>query len=74
MKKVTLKKEKRKILSNIFSAKVVDFDLFLVFKFQESWLNQIKEMQLHCDQGLQFNHWTPGYGVQHLGISEQGFR
>ncbi|XP_044460752.1 uncharacterized protein LOC123192315 [Mangifera indica] len=40
----------------------------------ESWLNQIKEMQLHCDQGLQFNHWTPGYGVQHLGISEQGFR
>ncbi|KAJ0103464.1 hypothetical protein Patl1_06762 [Pistacia atlantica] len=40
----------------------------------ETWLNQVKEMQVHCDQGLQFNHWTPGYGFQHLGISEHDFR
>ncbi|GMI90494.1 hypothetical protein like AT5G05240 [Hibiscus trionum] len=28
----------------------------------ESWFNQIKEMQLHCDKGLQHMHWNVLYG------------
>lgn len=39
----------------------------------ESWFNQVKEMQLHCDQGLQYIHINAGYGFQHPGISEHDF-
>ncbi|CAN1240072.1 hypothetical protein LINGRAPRIM_LOCUS2593 [Linum grandiflorum] len=30
----------------------------------ESWLNQLKEMQLHCDQGLQHFQWNAIVGFQ----------
>ncbi|PQQ05919.1 uncharacterized protein Pyn_21552 [Prunus yedoensis var. nudiflora] len=36
----------------------------------ESWLNQVKEMQLHCDQGLQIVQWNTASGIQQLGTSE----
>ncbi|XP_030932510.1 uncharacterized protein LOC115958249 isoform X1 [Quercus lobata] len=36
----------------------------------ESWLNQVKEMQLHCDQGLQHVHWNVPFGLKLLGASE----
>lgn len=44
------------------------------FDFQESWLNQVKEMQLHCEQGLQHIHWNTPFGVQALGTSDGDFR
>ncbi|KAL5733027.1 hypothetical protein ACOSQ2_032719 [Xanthoceras sorbifolium] len=40
----------------------------------ESWLNQVREMQQHCDQGLQYVHWNSGYGFQNPGSSENDFR
>lgn len=33
----------------------------------ESWLNQVKEKQLLCDQGLQHVNWSATYGLQQLG-------
>ncbi|EEF41591.1 uncharacterized protein LOC8288967 isoform X2 [Ricinus communis] len=36
----------------------------------ESWLNQVKEMQLHCDQGLQNFLWNPMFGFQQQETSE----
>ncbi|KAI5346710.1 PREDICTED: conserved (UCP030365) [Prunus dulcis] len=36
----------------------------------ESWSNQVKEMQLHCDQGLQIVQWNTASGSQQLGTSE----
>ncbi|GMN41147.1 hypothetical protein TIFTF001_010378 [Ficus carica] len=43
-------------------------------KHLESWLNQVKEMQLHCEQGLQHIHWNTPFGVQALGTSDGDFR
>ncbi|XP_022764417.1 uncharacterized protein LOC111309680 isoform X2 [Durio zibethinus] len=40
----------------------------------ESWLNQIKGMQLHCDQGLQHMHWNVLYGLPQLGAAENDIR
>ncbi|KAM1406914.1 hypothetical protein ACFXTH_001536 [Malus domestica] len=40
----------------------------------ESWSNQVKEMQLHCDQGLQLVQWNAAPGIQHFGTSENGAR
>ncbi|XVF00348.1 hypothetical protein REPUB_Repub03eG0277500 [Reevesia pubescens] len=40
----------------------------------ESWLNQIKGMQLHCDQGLQHMHWNVLYSLPPLGASENNIR
>ncbi|WJX10042.1 hypothetical protein P8452_00811 [Trifolium repens] len=40
----------------------------------ESWLNQIKEKQLLCDQGLQHVNWSKAYGLQQLGTSENHSR
>ncbi|XP_024026040.1 uncharacterized protein LOC21394511 isoform X2 [Morus notabilis] len=40
----------------------------------ESWLNQVKEMQMHCEQGLQHMHWNTPFGIQHLGTSDSDFR
>ncbi|PON34953.1 cation-transporting ATPase [Parasponia andersonii] len=40
----------------------------------ESWLNQVKEMQVHCDQGLQHTHWNTGYGVQQVGTLDSELR
>ncbi|XVF24343.1 hypothetical protein REPUB_Repub13aG0119700 [Reevesia pubescens] len=40
----------------------------------ESWLNQIKGMQLHCDQGLQHMHWNVLYSLPQLGASENNIR
>lgn len=34
----------------------------------ESWLNQVNEMMLHCDQGLQHVHWNTIFEMQHMGI------
>ncbi|GLT88525.1 hypothetical protein SLE2022_065460 [Rubroshorea leprosula] len=35
----------------------------------ESWSYQVKEMQLHCDQGLNHIHGNMIYGLQQLGAS-----
>ncbi|KAJ7959533.1 Cation-transporting ATPase [Quillaja saponaria] len=35
----------------------------------ESWLNQVKEKQLQCDQGLQHVHWNTAYGLQQQATS-----
>ncbi|XP_045808716.1 uncharacterized protein LOC123902923 [Trifolium pratense] len=40
----------------------------------ESWLNQIKQKQLLCDQGLQHVNWSKAYGLQQLGTSENHSR
>ncbi|KAF8394820.1 hypothetical protein HHK36_018756 [Tetracentron sinense] len=40
----------------------------------ESWLNEIKEMQLHCEQGLQCVNWNAAHGLEQLGISGNDFR
>ncbi|XVE91004.1 hypothetical protein DITRI_Ditri20bG0121000 [Diplodiscus trichospermus] len=40
----------------------------------ESWLNQIKGMQLHCDQGLQRTHWNMLHSLPQLGGSENNIR
>ncbi|KAF1883680.1 hypothetical protein Lal_00012597 [Lupinus albus] len=32
-----------------------------------SWLNQVKEKQLLCDQGLHHVNWSMAYGLQQLG-------
>ncbi|XP_038995746.1 uncharacterized protein LOC120120067 [Hibiscus syriacus] len=40
----------------------------------EIWSNQIKGMQLHCDQGLQHMHWNLPYGLPQLGASENNIR
>ncbi|XP_039070826.1 uncharacterized protein LOC120217869 [Hibiscus syriacus] len=40
----------------------------------EIWSNQIKGMQLHCDQGLQHIHWNLLYGLPQLGASENNIR
>ncbi|KAI4306553.1 hypothetical protein L6164_029822 [Bauhinia variegata] len=40
----------------------------------ESWLNQVKEKQLLCDQGLQHINWNAAYGLQPLGASENESR
>ncbi|GAV67799.1 hypothetical protein CFOL_v3_11303 [Cephalotus follicularis] len=39
----------------------------------ESWLNKVKEMQLHCDQGLKHIHWNTVCASQH-GTSENAPR
>ncbi|KAL6123472.1 hypothetical protein ACLB2K_075994 [Fragaria x ananassa] len=38
----------------------------------ESWLNQVREMQVHCNKGLQLINWSSG--VQALGTSENDTR
>ncbi|KAF5738408.1 hypothetical protein HS088_TW13G01307 [Tripterygium wilfordii] len=40
----------------------------------ESWLNQVKEMQLLCEQGLQHMHWNIGFDSQPPGTSESDSR
>ncbi|MED6181736.1 hypothetical protein PIB30_022174 [Stylosanthes scabra] len=40
----------------------------------ESWLNQVKEKQLLCDQGLQQVNWNITYGLQQMGTSENDSR
>ncbi|KAM2721733.1 hypothetical protein EV2_042763 [Malus domestica] len=40
----------------------------------EGWSNQVKEMQLHCDQGLQLVQWNAASGIQHFGTSENNSR
>ncbi|XWS74503.1 hypothetical protein CRYUN_Cryun01aG0003500 [Craigia yunnanensis] len=40
----------------------------------ESWLNQIKGMQLHCDQGLQHMHLNVLYSLPQVGASENNIR
>ncbi|KAI9110737.1 hypothetical protein K1719_018175 [Acacia pycnantha] len=40
----------------------------------ESWLNQVKEKQLLCDQGLQHVNWNATYGLQQLGTAEKDSR
>ncbi|KAJ9160473.1 hypothetical protein P3X46_025871 [Hevea brasiliensis] len=36
----------------------------------ESWLSQVKEMQLHCDQGLENFQWNAIFGFQQQETSE----
>ncbi|XP_031373689.1 uncharacterized protein LOC116188454 isoform X2 [Punica granatum] len=37
----------------------------------EIWLNQVKEMQMHCEQGLQSaNQYSTAYGLQNPGTTE----
>ncbi|WVY91264.1 hypothetical protein V8G54_036778 [Vigna mungo] len=36
----------------------------------ECWLNQVKEKQLLCDQGIQHVNWSVAFGLQQLGNSE----
>ncbi|XP_062092333.1 uncharacterized protein LOC133798144 [Humulus lupulus] len=43
-------------------------------KHLESWLNQVKEMQVHCDKGLQHIHWSTALGIQQLGTLDSEFR
>ncbi|CAL5206510.1 unnamed protein product [Lathyrus oleraceus] len=40
----------------------------------ESWLNQIKDKQLLCDQGLQHVNWSKAYGLQQSATSENHSR
>ncbi|MED6122337.1 hypothetical protein PIB30_038817 [Stylosanthes scabra] len=40
----------------------------------ESWLNQVKEKQLLCDQGLQQVNWNITYGLQQMGTSKNDSR
>ncbi|CAI8605696.1 unnamed protein product [Vicia faba] len=40
----------------------------------ESWLNQIKDKQLLCDQGLQHVNWSKAYGLQQSTTSENHSR
>ncbi|KAJ4970445.1 hypothetical protein NE237_003544 [Protea cynaroides] len=40
----------------------------------ESWLNQVTEMRLHCDRGLQPINWFAGLGLPHVGRSENESR
>ncbi|OMP05482.1 hypothetical protein CCACVL1_01879 [Corchorus capsularis] len=40
----------------------------------ESWSNQIKAMQLHCDQGLQYMHWNTLHSLLPVGVSEINIR
>ncbi|KAE8648048.1 uncharacterized protein LOC101218481 isoform X1 [Cucumis sativus] len=36
----------------------------------ESWLNQVKEMQIHCDQGLSHAQSNAAFGSQQLGEND----
>ncbi|XP_021758234.1 uncharacterized protein LOC110723201 [Chenopodium quinoa] len=40
----------------------------------ECWLNQVNEMMLHCDQGLQHVHWNAIFEMQHMGIVDNNLR
>ncbi|KAB1217584.1 hypothetical protein CJ030_MR3G002731 [Morella rubra] len=40
----------------------------------ESWLNQVKEMQLQCDRGLQYVNLNMAFGVARQGTSENDSR
>ncbi|KAF5736504.1 hypothetical protein HS088_TW14G00647 [Tripterygium wilfordii] len=40
----------------------------------ESWLNQVKEMQRLCEQGLQHMHWNIGFDSQPPGTLESDSR
>ncbi|XP_021903920.1 uncharacterized protein LOC110819147 isoform X1 [Carica papaya] len=40
----------------------------------ESWLNQVKDMQLHCDQGLQHINWNTSFSLKPFGIPESDCR
>ncbi|KAG4931036.1 hypothetical protein AAZX31_17G181300 [Glycine max] len=40
----------------------------------ECWLNQVKEKQLLCDQGIQHVNWSSAFGLQQLGNSENNSR
>ncbi|CAL5364003.1 unnamed protein product [Camellia sinensis] len=40
----------------------------------ESWLNQVKEMQLHCERGLQHFHYSAFQDSQWLGTSDNKSR
>ncbi|BAT82200.1 hypothetical protein LR48_Vigan07g230500 [Vigna angularis] len=40
----------------------------------ECWLNQVKEKQLLCDQGIQHVNWSVAFGLQQLGNSENNSR
>ncbi|TKY55952.1 hypothetical protein E2542_SST20377 [Spatholobus suberectus] len=40
----------------------------------ECWLNQVKEKQLLCDQGIQHVNWSTAFGLQQLGNSENNSR
>ncbi|CAJ1972335.1 unnamed protein product [Sphenostylis stenocarpa] len=40
----------------------------------ECWLNQVKEKQLLCDQGIQHVNWSAAFGLQQLGNSENNSR
>ncbi|XAR66031.1 hypothetical protein NMG60_11012077 [Bertholletia excelsa] len=40
----------------------------------ESWLNQVREMQFHCQRGLQHFHHNLFPGSEYLGISENDSR
>lgn len=44
----------------------MDKSLFEEEKQLESWLNQVKEMQMHCERGLQHFQWNPPHW-QHPG-------
>ncbi|KAL4334056.1 hypothetical protein GQ457_07G019710 [Hibiscus cannabinus] len=43
-------------------------------KHLESWFNQIKGMQLHCDQGLHHMQWNMPYGFPQLGAPANNIR
>ncbi|RDX77856.1 hypothetical protein CR513_41948, partial [Mucuna pruriens] len=40
----------------------------------ECWLNQVKEKQLLCDQGIQHVNWSTAFGLQQPGNSENNSR
>ncbi|XP_021861314.1 uncharacterized protein [Spinacia oleracea] len=40
----------------------------------ECWINQVNEMMLHCDQGLQHVHWNTIFEMQHVGIVDNNLR
>lgn len=51
---------------------LLELNLIYTNKFQESWLNQVREMQVHCNKGLQLINWSSG--IQALGTSETDTR
>lgn len=46
------------------------FTIDSTFELQESWLNQVKEMQIHCDQGLTHVQSNAAFGSQQPGEND----
>ena len=55
---------------NPINRPIMLFTINSTFELQESWLNQVKEMQIHCDQGLSHAQSNAAFGSQQLGEND----